>query len=78
MCCFTLEENFRDKLEVSEVACSVICHAGIRFHRILPEFKLRVSNLSPKMLWYCHRDPERPLNASAEIHELELNSCVRP
>lgn len=34
--------------------------------------------LNPKMLWYCHQDPERQPSASAEIHELELNSCVRP
>lgn len=38
-----LEENFRDKPGVSKVTCSVICHAGIQFHRILPEFKLKVS-----------------------------------
>lgn len=39
-----LEENFRDKPWVSKVTRSLICHAGIWFYRILPEFKL-VSNL---------------------------------
>lgn len=43
-CCFTSEENFREKPGVSRVMCSVICHAGVWFHRILPESELQVSN----------------------------------
>lgn len=36
-----LEESFSDKLGESKVLWSLICHAGIWFCRILPEFKLR-------------------------------------
>lgn len=35
-----LEENFRDKPRTSKMTQCLICHAGIWFYRILPEFKL--------------------------------------